>query len=37
MKIVAIDPGARGALAFFDIEAGVLDVLDVPSVQVKRG
>jgi crossover junction endodeoxyribonuclease RuvC len=37
MKIVAIDPGARGALAFFDIEAGTLDVLDTPSVQVKRG
>ena len=37
MKILAIDPGARGALAFFDMEAGILDVLDVPSVQVKRG
>jgi len=37
MKILAIDPGAKGALAFFDIEAGVLDVVDTPSVQVKRG
>ena len=37
MKILAIYPGAKGALAFFDIEAGVLDVVDTPSVQVKRG
>lgn len=37
MKILAIDPGAKGALAFFDIEAGILDVVDTPSVQVKRG
>ena len=37
MKILAIDPGAKGALAFFDMEAGILDVVDTPSVQVKRG
>ena len=37
MKILAIDPGAKGALAFFDMEAGILDVVDTPAVQVKRG
>jgi crossover junction endodeoxyribonuclease RuvC len=35
--ILGIDPGASGALAFFDHVAGTLDVLDMPTVQVKRG
>lgn len=37
MKILGIDPGAKGALAFFDVNAGILDVIDTPAVQVKRG
>jgi crossover junction endodeoxyribonuclease RuvC len=35
--ILAIDPGAKGALAFFDMENGVLVVMDCPTVDVKRG
>ena len=35
--ILAIDPGAKGALAFFDVRACTLDVIDIPTVQVKRG
>jgi crossover junction endodeoxyribonuclease RuvC len=35
--IVGIDPGAKGALAFFDPVAGTLDIVDMPTVQVKRG
>lgn len=35
--ILAIDPGAKGALAFFDVRACTLEVLDIPTVQVKRG
>lgn len=35
--IVACDPGASGALAFFDPERGTLDIIDMPTVQVKRG
>jgi len=35
--ILGIDPGASGALAFFDHVAGTLDVIDMPTVQVKRG
>jgi len=35
--ILAIDPGAKGALAFFDVRACTLEVIDIPTVQVKRG
>ena len=35
--ILAIDPGASGALAFFNPEAGTLEIIDTPTVQVKRG
>lgn len=35
--ILAIDPGASGALAFFNVEAGTLDIIDTPTVQIKRG
>jgi len=34
--ILAIDPGAKGALAFFDPVAGTLDIVDMPTVQVTR-
>lgn len=35
--IVGIDPGASGALAFLDHVAGTLDIVDMPTVEVKRG
>lgn len=35
--ILAIDPGAKGALAFFNMEKGTLDIVDCPTVEVKRG
>jgi crossover junction endodeoxyribonuclease RuvC len=35
--ILAIDPGAKGALAFFDAVKGTLDIVDCPTVEVKRG
>lgn len=35
--IVGIDLGARGAMAFFDVEKGILDIVDCPTVEVKRG
>lgn len=34
---VGCDPGLQGALAFFDIEAGVLEVEDMPTVTIKKG
>jgi crossover junction endodeoxyribonuclease RuvC len=34
--ILAIDPGIRGALAFFDADKGTLDIVDMPTVQVMR-
>ena len=36
MIILGIDPGAGGALAFADFEKGLLDIVDMPTVQVKR-
>ena len=36
MIILGIDPGASGALAFADFEKGLLDIVDMPTVQVKR-
>lgn len=35
--ILGIDPGASGGLAFFNLERGLLDVFDMPIVEVKRG
>jgi crossover junction endodeoxyribonuclease RuvC len=35
--ILAIDPGASGALAFFSPTAGTLEIIDMPTVEVKRG
>jgi len=35
--ILAIDPGASGALAFFNPDAGTLEIIDMPVVEVKRG
>ena len=35
--ICAIDPGASGALAFFSPVAGTLEIIDMPTVEVKRG
>jgi len=35
--ILAIDPGAKGALAFFRPEQGTLELIDTPTVEVKRG
>lgn len=35
--ICAIDPGASGALAFFSPTAGTLEIIDMPTVEVKRG
>ena len=35
--ILAIDPGAKGALAFFDLVTGTLELVDTPTVAVKRG
>ena len=35
--ILGIDCGAKGALAFFDPDSGTLDVIDMPTVEVKRG
>jgi crossover junction endodeoxyribonuclease RuvC len=35
--ILAIDPGAKGALAFLNPEAGTLEIVDTPTVEVKRG
>jgi crossover junction endodeoxyribonuclease RuvC len=35
--ILAIDPGASGALAFFCPTAGTLEIIDMPTVEVLRG
>lgn len=37
MKILGIDPGAYGALAFLDTESREVIVVDMPAVKVKRG
>ena len=37
MIILGIDPGASGALAFLNLEAGLLDIVDMPVVVVQRG
>ncbi len=35
--IVGIDPGASGAIAFFDMENGTLEVIDMPVMEIERG
>lgn len=35
--IVGIDPGASGALAFFNMEKGELTIVDMPIIEVERG
>lgn len=35
--LLAIDPGASGAIAFFDPIAGTLEIVDMPTVEVERG
>ena len=35
--IVGIDPGASGALAFFDLQKGELCVVDMPVIEIERG
>jgi len=37
MVILGIDPGATGALAFYDPACGLLTILDMPTVEIKRG
>lgn len=37
MKILGIDPGASGALVILDTESKALTVLDMPTVEIKRG
>jgi len=37
MIAVGIDVGLSGAIAFFDIKAGALEVVDMPVVEVMRG
>jgi len=37
MIVLGIDPGASGALAFFDPDSGLLDIIDTPVVEVMRG
>jgi crossover junction endodeoxyribonuclease RuvC len=34
--IVGIDPGASGALAFFDMEQGALEIIDMPVMEIER-
>lgn len=37
MKIAGIDPGLSGAICVFDVTAGMLTILDMPTVEVKSG
>lgn len=37
MKIAGIDPGLSGAVCVFDVEKGMLTILDMPVVEVKSG
>ena len=34
--ILGVDPGASGALAFFNPTTGILDVIDMPTVEIAR-
>lgn len=35
--ILGIDPGAKGAVCFFDPQGGAFEVHDTPTIMVKRG
>lgn len=35
--VVGIDPGARGAVAILDYEGNLIEVWDVPTVEIKTG
>jgi len=37
MKIAGIDPGLSGAVCIFDVDKGILTILDMPTVEVKSG
>lgn len=37
MKIAGIDPGLSGAVCVFDVDKGMLTILDMPTVEVKSG
>ncbi len=37
MKIAGIDPGNSGAICVFDVTAGMLTILDMPTVEVQSG
>jgi len=36
MIILGIDPGLSGALAFLNVEDGILDIVDMPTVSITR-
>ena len=36
MIYIGIDPGLSGAIAFLDVEKGVLSISDMPTLEVKR-
>ena len=37
MKVAGIDPGLSGAVCIFDVDKGILTILDMPTVEVKSG
>jgi crossover junction endodeoxyribonuclease RuvC len=37
MKIAGIDPGLSGAICVFDVDKGMLTILDMPTVEVVSG
>jgi crossover junction endodeoxyribonuclease RuvC len=37
MKIAGIDPGLTGAICVFDVDKGMLTILDMPTVEIKSG
>ena len=36
MIYIGIDPGLNGAIAYFDVEKGILSISDMPTLEVKR-
>ena len=37
MIVIGVDPGLSGAIAFYDTEACVVTIHDMPTVEIKRG
>jgi len=35
--IIGIDPGAKGAIAILDVRGGLVDVIDMPTVEIRIG